>query len=254
MAHIVDPDYLVARTEHAFDGHVGNLRDRKFEDLAVGTVRDGRGFGRQAMRDHPGKQGGRAAGVSREDRLQRGALIAVGAAIDVDGECAPALRHLARRRERLHGVEAREVDLAVRTARDMCCEDDVAMALGRPRLCVRKKARAQQFTVARFEVFALDMPAFLGAHRLLPITHASEICKLPIATDYTTRGLSFIRRKLYALARRFRRAAKAWPRRPASAVRSLPRLTSPHAGPQRRPPAVRRDSCISARPFARRPW
>src|SRR6266849_7565800 len=186
MAHVVDPDYLVARTEHAFDGHVGNLRNRELEDLAVRTVGDGCGFGWQAMHDHAGEQGGRAAGVSREDRLQRGALFAGGAAIDVDGERAAALRHLARRGERLHGVKAREVDLAVGAARDMRSEDDVAMALRRPRLCVRKKARAQQFAVARFEVFALDMPAFLSAHGLLPITHTSDVCKLPIAANYTT--------------------------------------------------------------------
>src|SRR6266851_3863279 len=254
MAHIVDPDHLIAGADHAFDGHVGDLRNRELEYLAVGTESDGRGFGRQAMRDHPGKQRGWAAGVSREDRFERVALFAGGAAIDVDGERAAALRHLARRGERLHGVKAREVDLAVGAARDMRSEDDVAMALRRPRLCMRKKARAQQFAVARFEVFALDMPAFLSAHSLLPITQTSDVCKLPIAANYTTCRLSFIRRELSAVARRFRRVARAWPRRPASAVRSSRRLTSRRAGPRRRLPAVRRDSCISARPFARRPW
>src|SRR5216684_8101624 len=253
MAHVVDPDHLIARADHAFDGHVGNLRNRELEYLAVGTESDGCGFGRQAMRDHSGKQGGRAAGVSRENLFERGTLFAGGAAIDVDGECAAALRHLARRGERLHGVKAREVDLAVGAVRDMRSEDDVAMALRRPRLCMRKKARAQQFAVARFEVFALDMPAFRGAPRLLLITHTSVICKLPIAVNYTTRRPTFIRRELSAIARRFRRVARAWPRRPASAVRSLRHLTSRRAGPRRRLPAVRRDSCISARPSARRP-
>src|SRR6266849_4522769 len=131
------------------------------------------------MRDHAGKQGGRAAGVSRKDRLQRGALFAGGAAINIDSKRAATLRHLARRSERLHGVEAREVDLAVGAARDMRSEDDVAMALGRPRLCMRKKARAQQFAVARFEVFALDMPAFLGAHSLLPIRQTNALADFP---------------------------------------------------------------------------
>src|SRR5260370_13673864 len=205
------------------------------------------------MRDDPGKQRGRAAGVSREDRLQRGALYAGGVAIDVDGESAAALRHLGRRGERLQGVKAREVDLGVGAVREMRSENDVAMALRRPRLCMRKKARAQQFAVARFEVFALDMPAFRGAHRLLLITHTSVICKLPIAVNYTTRRPTFIRRKLSAIARRCRRVARAWPRRPASAVRSLRNLTSRRAGPRPQTPALRRDSCISARPSARRP-
>src|SRR5260370_16778824 len=174
------------------------------------------------MRDDPGKQRGRAAGVSREDRLQRGALFAGGAAIDVDGERAAALRHLARSGERLHGVKAREVDLAVGAARDMRSEDDVAVALRRPRLCMRKKARAQQFAVARFEVFALDMPAFLGAQSLLPITHTSDVCKLPIAANYTTRRRSFIRRDLSPVPRRFRPVPTPCLRPPPS-----PSLSSP---------------------------
>ena len=107
-----------------------------------------------------------AVELAGEDRFECSALGVVGTAVNVHCERAVALRHDTRRRHRLHRVQPGNINRAVAALRDTNAEDDIAMALGRPRLRVREQTGAEQFAVAGFKVFPVDMPP-LVAHLIL---------------------------------------------------------------------------------------
>src|SRR5271170_3224215 len=143
MSDVFEPHHVFATaSSDAFDGDFGDARNHQLAFATVHGEVDLNRLGSQLLRYHRAEQRRWAARRTGENRLQRRALLRCCPAVDIDRECAAALRHRPRRDERLRGVQPRNVRRAVVSLVDAECEDHIAMTLSWARLRVREEAGA----------------------------------------------------------------------------------------------------------------
>src|SRR5579859_5604010 len=163
MTDVVEVHGLAAiGAGHAFNGLVEHFGERCGPFQAVLVQADWSRLEADEVANQTAQRGNGTASLAAGDGFERLLLLGACAGIGDDADGPIAFAHLFGSSTDDDEVEPVELDVVVSPLVDVVGKREHTPALGRPRRQVRRDARAQVVTAARFEVFAADLP---GHHR-----------------------------------------------------------------------------------------